>query len=121
MLEFKKVHEDTRGKIFVFHIGEREFLLFFTKKGALRGGHFHDLREYGVVLEGEIERRLKYDDREEVEVLTEGELRVVPPKIPHLVKALSDCWVMEWHEYPKNRVNFDPYRKLVEACIHEKN
>lgn len=121
MLVFNKVHQDKRGDIYVFNLGEREFLIFFTKKGALRGGHFHDLREYGVVLEGKIERRLMYDEREEIEIFYEGDLGVVPPKIPHLVKALSDCWVLEWHEYPKNRVNYEPYRKLVEALLHEKN
>lgn len=81
----------------------------------MRGGHFHDLREYGVVLEGKVERRLMLNDKEVVEILSEGDLRIVPPKIPHLVKALTDCWVLEWHEYPKTRTNYEPYRKLVES------
>jgi len=121
MLEFEKVHEDARGDIYVFTINEREFLVFFTRAGALRGGHFHDLNEYGVVLDGKIERRIQINNSEEIEVLSEGDTRVVPPKIPHLVKALTDSWVLEWHEYPKTRENYEPYRKLVEASINEKD
>ena len=119
MLGFRKVHEDSRGDIYVFNIGDREILLFFTKKEALRGGHSHALREYGVVIEGDVERRLMFDDNEVVEVLSEGDLRIVPPKIPHLIRAKSDCWIMEWHEYPKKRDNYPPYRKLVEESIIE--
>lgn len=121
MLELNKIHEDNRGEIYVIDIGCREILLYFTKKGAKRGGHFHELREYGVVLEGKLERRLMFGDNEEVDILLEGELRVTPPIIPHLVKALTDCWLLEWHGYPTNRVTYEPYRKLVEETMNEKN
>jgi len=121
MVKMRKIFEDKRGEINLFEIGGREFLLFFTKKDALRGGHIHDLREYCAILEGSIERHLMIDDQDQIDVLNEGDFSIVPPKIPHLVKALTDCWMIEWHEYPKNRIIYEPYRKLVERYLDEKD
>jgi len=120
-MKIDEIFEDSRGKIFVFIIEEREYLLFFTKKGSSRGGHLHDNREYGVVLKGIVERRYIYNGKESVENFSEGELQIVPPGAPHLMKALTDSWVLEWHEYPKTRKTYEPYRRIVEGELNEKN
>jgi quercetin dioxygenase-like cupin family protein len=117
MIQINKIFEDKRGEIYVFVLNGREFLLFFTKRGFYRGGHTHELKEYGVVLEGMVERKIIIRDKEETEILKEGNLKIVPPGSPHLIKSLTDSWVLEWHEYPKTRTNYEPYRKIVEETL----
>ena len=108
--------EDSRGKVWSFMIGDIEYILFYTKAGKLRGGDFHSKRQYNIILQGRIEMTTVYSQfgGELTETLHEGQMTVTPNYVPHYMKSLTESWVLEWHELPKTREIYEPYRKLVE-------
>jgi len=93
--EIKKVHEDSRGIIYTFFVDGKEELLIFTKQGYMRGGHSHKDVQHTMVLSGHIEWREWRNDHEEVFNLNEGDKQVTPSFVPHLMTALSSCWILE--------------------------
>lgn len=106
--------EDSRGKVWSFMIGDIEYILFFTKAGCMRGGDYHSRRQFNVVLQGTIiftTRRLGYDFPN---TYLMGESAITEKNIPHHMLSVTDSWVLEWHELPKTRKIYQPYRKLVE-------
>ena len=111
---FKFEGEDARGKVWSFMIGDIEYILFYTKAGSLRGGDFHSRRQYNVILQGKIEMMRNYSWGESHVTFHEGEITTTLSEVPHFMKSLTDSWVLEWHELPKTRTIYEPYRKLVE-------
>jgi len=117
--------EDSRGKVWSFMIGDIEYILFFTKAGCMRGGDYHSRRQYNLILSGVIDFIKGYEinirgaiDRD-VGVETEesyysNDLIVTPANVPHYMISKTNSWVLEWHELPKTRKIYKPYRKIVE-------
>jgi len=104
-MRVEKIHEDNRGEIFKFDIGEQEYLIIVTNKGCKRGGEVHDRNQYIVVLRGEIEVML-YD----VDSKTES--------MSHYMTSLTDSVFLEWKGEKwnsKSAVKMAKlYRKIVE-------
>ena len=73
-VEFVKVHEDVRGRIFKAIINDFEFYLLETRKGYARGGHSHTVDSYIVVLRGRLEYRAMVGGREIVRTVGEGDV-----------------------------------------------
>lgn len=123
-MRVEKIHEDNRGEIFKFDIGEQEYLIIVTNKGCKRGGEVHDRNQYIVVLRGEIEVML-YDVDSKTESMShrynpvgEGELVKIPTGIPHYMTSLTDSVFLEWKGEKwnsKSAVKMAKlYRKIVE-------
>lgn len=106
--------EDWRGKVWSMVIGDLEYILFYTKDRCLRGGDFHTNKQYNVVLQGAIwfTKRNEFGI-EEAMLLREGKAIVTDGGIPHYMMSIGESWVLEWHELPKDRTIYEPYRKLV--------
>jgi len=118
MLKLKKVHEDKRGIIYVFKINGVEQLLIFTKKGHCRAGHIHDEIQYTMVLDGIVEWTQWECEHETVRVMYKGEVQTTPTNMPHLLKAVTDCWILEIKKNPKNKtanMMTKYYRGIVES------
>jgi len=124
-MQFKFEGEDSRGKVWSFMIGDIEYILFFTKRGCMRGGDYHSKRQYNLVLHGAIEFYRGYEIlirgaiHRDVGVETSdsyygGQMTVTPANVPHYMVSTTDSYVLEWHELPKTRRLYEPYRKLVE-------
>lgn len=117
-MQFKFEGEDSRGKVWSFMIGDIEYILFFTKAGCMRGGDYHSRRQYNLVLEGAIDfirlYVLSIDSTEMNDSYYNGEMTVTPANVPHYMVSITDSYVLEWHELPKTRAIYEPYRKLVE-------
>ena len=93
--KIKNEYEDSRGIIYTFFVHGKEELLTFTKQGYMRGGHSHKDVQHTMVLSGSIEWREYRNDHEEIFNLNEGDKQVTPSFVPHLLTALSDCWILE--------------------------
>jgi len=105
--------EDSRGKVWSFMIGDLEYILFYTKDGKLRGGDYHSHRQYNVILQGSILFTRLNHGIETIETLEEGEITTTEGGVPHYMKSVGESWVLEWHELPKMREIWNPYRRLV--------
>lgn len=117
MRRFRFEGKDKRGAVWSFRLSEdplEEFIIIYTKKGAKRGGHYHSNKEYHLILKGEIEFLEK--DKKTLRRIRakKGDFILTIGKIPHLVTALSDSWMIEWHELPKTTHIYRAYRKIVD-------
>jgi len=126
---FKYMGANKRGKVWSFQMTDDpmdEILIQFTPKGMVRGGDFHDHRQYNLIVRG----RVKFFERygpdmdlpgkgkvsgEKETFLEEGQFHVFEPGIPHWFVAMEDTISVEFFENPRTKYTFEEYRKVIEA------
>jgi quercetin dioxygenase-like cupin family protein len=96
-----------------------EGVLIHTRKGAIRGGHFHDKPESSLLLSGKMKYWKMVDGKREVEfVHGPGQLLHNKPGEAHLALALEEGWLFDWKIGAKagetTTTNYPRYRKIVE-------
>lgn len=112
--------EDSRGKVWSFMIGDIEYILFYTKKGYMRGGDYHSAKQYNTVLQGKILFITKKLGMEFPNTYEDGQSVTTEKNIPHYMLSLTDSWMLEWHQLPKTRKIYEPFRKIVEENKNQK-
>jgi quercetin dioxygenase-like cupin family protein len=115
-------HRDPRGSIVVLHVDGHEFLLMYSKAGALRGGHSHTHRQFDLMLTGKIRRTLRSPEGamvDDAQPTRAGEFVVTEPHVPHLFKFLEDSLILEWLEGPHDAFNDAEMRRKVEEQLKE--
>jgi len=124
---WKYMGKTLRGKVWAFQLSEDptdELLIFFTPQGAVRGGDYHKHRQYNIVVRGEVKFFERYGPDIEVEgkgkisgekvtYLTEGDMKVFEPGIPHWFLALTDCIMIEFFEKPRTKFIDKEYRDII--------
>lgn len=118
-VEFVKVHEDVRGRIFKATINDFEFYVLETRKGYARGGHSHTVDSYIVVLRGKLEYRAVVGGREIVRTVGEGDVIFTEKDVPTILTALEDSVMVQWLEGPLVTVNYEPYRRIVRELMEK--
>ena len=94
-MELKKIHEDTRGGIYLIDgllENGKEVTFLELKTGYARGGCKHSENEHMVVIKGKI--KLILGDKEEI--LSAGDARLLPKDTGHTFIGLEDSIVCEW-------------------------
>lgn len=78
-------HADGRGKLFqLVHEGFQQVNILETKKGVIRGGHYHKIsKEAFFIIRGRAEVTLKRDGREEKHAFGEGDFFLIHPYTVH--------------------------------------
>lgn len=119
------IHQDYRGEIYQILLpDDREIMLLFTKKGCLRGGHFHNKLEVDLFVSGRMQYR-KIENGFYHEIVFEksaGDMLINHPGEPHLAVALEDSWLIEWKDAHIGEwitTNYEPLRKLVKQATKE--
>jgi hypothetical protein len=121
----QKVAEDKRGAIFeVGVIDDRHVNILVTKAGFSRGGHFHDYPEEFFVVWGELDWVEAPTPETNPGVLnstryTMGMVMNSQPGIPHMLKADTDCVVVEFRPAGAGfkATDFAPMRNLIKAQL----
>jgi len=108
-------YKDARGEIHRLNIKGVKFNALFTKKGALRSGDYHPVRQYNILLKGVMEITMRKNGKDIVVRKKPGQLIVIPPNTPHLYKSITDSVILEWWGGPFKVKYYEPYRKIVEA------
>ena len=98
VLTINPVHKDSRGSIFDILEGKkiRHVGLITSRKGAVRGNHYHKKStQYTFILKGTV-RFFRKDLRAKAGeivsfVLRPGDLAIDPPRVAHAVVDLEDC------------------------------
>jgi len=94
-MDFKKIHEDSRGFIYLVDgllEDKKEFTFLEIRKGHARGGCLHSNDEYFVVIKGKV----KYLHGDHETIMSMGESGKIPANVPHGFVALEDSIVSEW-------------------------
>jgi len=127
---WKFMGKTRRGKVWAFQMSDDpmdELLIFFTPKGAVRGGDFHDHRQYNLVIRGQVKFYERYGpdmkipgkcckvSGENTTFLKEGQMRCFEPGIPHWFVALTDCIMLEFFERPRSKHVHEEYRDIIKA------
>lgn len=114
--QLKPNHKDRRGLILDVIAGERvdAVTLITSKKGAVRGNHYHKKTvQYTYILAGRM-RFLTRDKRGRLykKDLGPGALVESPPGEIHTFKALTDCSFLSLSRGPRRGIDFekDTYR-----------
>jgi len=114
---FEIVSCDERGYMIKCVINNKTIFLVFTKKGYCRGGDIHPINQYNTVLNGRIMFKLNLISGEVVHHIKVNQTLEVPKDTAHLMVALEDSIVIEWHdgELPpfKEKIIYEPYRQLI--------
>ena len=109
-----RVHRDVRGEIWGYEIEGLRFNVMSTKAGALRGGDYHSVTQYDLVLKGELEGILRQDDQDITFRKGPNEVVAIPPDIPHLLRSITDTAIIAWWDGPFKAEYYEPYRRQVE-------
>jgi len=118
--EIVMIHEDVRGRIFRVTIDKHEFYVLETRRGYARGGHSHTEDSFIAVLEGSLEYKARIDDREEVRIISEGDVVFTEKNVPTILTALEDSLMIQWLEGPLVTINYEPYRRIVRELMQKK-
>jgi len=116
-IEWKEVHRDTRGELYVLEWMGREVLFFSINKGCSRGGDYHGSRQYDLVLAGKVTCRFKHslEGREVTKTLSPGDSISFEAGFPHMFTALENSLMVEWLTGPFERTMYRPYREILEG------
>ncbi len=115
----EKIHEDKRGKIFLGKIGNKEFSIIYSVKGAPRGGHFHNKDQLHFIAHGkfafrEIDAKTQ---KETKKILRVGDCVNIKSRNPHLFTALQDSILVEVKGVGTKTVEFPKWRKIVNEFL----
>jgi quercetin dioxygenase-like cupin family protein len=119
ILEIKKVEEDPRGHVYSGNFNGKNFIILSFKKGAPRGGHYHNLKTIHFVLYGSLKLKTKElnKNREEIKVVKSGDVVITKPKLIHIFIALENSLILELREKGLETIEYPPYRKIVNEFI----
>lgn len=126
-IKLEKINEDVRGSIhslkfkdkFEDKDEDRELIIVISKKGAPRGGHYHDKNQTHVVLHGSYDYREVDPNKPNMEikrVVKIGDVLRIKAGKAHMLTALEDSAFLEFGRRKKT-VYYPPYRKVVDDYI----
>lgn len=113
-ITMKKINGDNRGYLQLVEFGDKEFLVSFSFKGAPRGGYYHDVERWHLVLDGSFLFKEVVDGKESERVIKTGDLVAVKPGIPHIFIALEDTLMIEFSKEKCVMTKYESYRKIVD-------
>jgi quercetin dioxygenase-like cupin family protein len=115
-LRFEKEVEDVRGKILFLSYGDEKINFVEIKKGFARGGHYHKIAQYHIIISG----KFKYSEenvktgQEQIKIVTAPAIIHVPPDTAHLLTAIEDTLFVETFKKELEATIYPKYRKIVE-------
>ena len=115
-MSMQMVSQDERGSMAKCQFGKTVWIAH-TKKGYGRGGEYHPVRQYMAVVYGQILVKMMINEEEIERRLIDGQSIVIPEDCAHVMFALEDSLVIEWHDgelppFDQKKI-YEPYRKLI--------
>ncbi len=97
--------KDNRGELNqLVHGGYQQVNVLYSKKGVVRGGHFHKkATEAFFVVDGSVEVSLKNMNDSDVEVFKKGQFFKIRPNIIHSMRFLEDCTLVALYDVPVDK------------------
>lgn len=122
LLEFDKSISDVRGKIIFCSYGKLKINFVQTKKGFLRGGHYHKFKSDHILLRGKIEFKTLNlaTNTEQIYILSAPDNISVDPNTAHLLTSLEDSLFLEYFDTDYSSIDYLPYRSIVNKKMKQK-
>jgi len=121
-MEIRKTEEDSRGCEYSGDFNGKNFVILSFKKGASRGGHYHNLDCIHFILYGVLEiRTIDSKGKEKIEIAKAGDVIKVKSGVIHLFIAKKESLILELRENNLETVKYRSYRKIVENFINKQN
>jgi dTDP-4-dehydrorhamnose 3,5-epimerase-like enzyme len=110
-----KFSNDRRGSIFRTSLAEKDYLFVQMSKRSLRGGHYHNVETFHLVVQGRIRFELVDSVTREKRQLTAVPMDIIRVKagVAHLLEALEDSMFIEPLRKHGSTVDFEPQRARV--------
>lgn len=121
-LEFLNYSSDIRGIILFCKYGHLSINFLETKKGFLRGGHYHEFPTTHFLIKGKVLFKtldIKSNYEQNKEYFAPCEIPVLS-YMPHLLTALEDCIFIEFFDREYSAIEYPLYRKLIDHQIQNK-
>ncbi len=115
----KTIYKDFRGEIRRVNIGGAKFNILITRAGMLRSGDSHPNIQFDLLLRGKLEITFQKGNKDVKKNYKSNQLIKIPPKIPHLFRAITDTVMIEWWDGELSVEYYQPYRKLIEDQFRE--
>lgn len=114
-LEFIESINDIRGTILFCSFGKLIIHFVETKKGFLRGGHYHPFKSDHILLRGKVEfRELNLNTNvEQTKIISAPFTLSVESNTAHLLTALEDSLFLECFDTKYSAIDYLPYRNIV--------
>lgn len=95
-------HKDERGSLTqLVHDGYKQVNVLKSKKGAVRGAHFHKRAvEAFFLISGSVDVEFKEKDEEKKVTFKEGEFFEIVPFILHNMYFPEDCLMVQMYDIP---------------------
>ncbi|SEP97695.1 Cupin domain-containing protein [Lachnospiraceae bacterium RM5] len=92
---------DERGSLFqLCHEGYKQFNIVFSKKGVIRGNHYHKKnKEVFFVVSGSFELIVSKNDKEEKYIFKKGDMFLIPPKVLHSFFYYEDTYLAAMYDF----------------------
>lgn len=122
LLEFDKSISDVRGTIIFCSYGKLKINFVQTKKGFLRGGHYHKFKSDHILLRGKIEFKTLNlaTNTEQIYILSAPHNISVDPNTAHLLTSLEDSLFLEYFDTEYSSIDYLPYRSIVNKKMKQK-
>jgi mannose-6-phosphate isomerase-like protein (cupin superfamily) len=123
-LEIIKIEENERGATYKILFEDKEYHLIKTVKAEMRFGHYHNLAQHVVVLQGRILMFTKTclicpeGSGEGMKIVEENEVMHVPANVPHKMVSWSQSIILEWFDGGAlETTDYAEFKKQVDAPI----
>jgi len=110
--------EDPRGATFKATLNNSDYAFVTIRKGALRGGHYHDIETTQIIVYGKIKFQF-VDPRTRKQSETIGlpmEIIQIPAGIAHIAEGLEDSMFIEPAKVGKT-IEYEPQRKRIRDML----
>lgn len=99
--------QDERGILIqLVHEGFKQYNVIFSKKGVLRGDHYHkENREAFFVISGSFELKVRNALREEKYTFERGDMFLIPPNLVHSFYYLEDTLLVSMYDLGVERLD----------------
>ena len=119
-VEVPSVKRDARGAVHNLQIGSFRFNVLESAKGTLRSGDVHKSPQLDMIFSGRVRVTTREGGRDVVREYTSGDLAIIPANVPHIFHFLNETIMAEWWESGAFETRyFTPYRRKVDAALHE--
>ena len=100
-------YEDERGRLTqIFHCGYSQVNVLETKKGVIRGGHFHkNTIEVFYIVSGRIKVKFSKEDEIKIVEFSDGDFFQVAINVSHEIEFLENTIMIAAYDKPIEDIN----------------
>lgn len=102
ILQADFLYSDMRGQLAqLVHNGYRQVNVLESKKGTVRGGHYHKIsNEAFFVVRGSVDVTLRQGDQQEVVKFHKNDFFLIKPYMIHSMSFCEDCILIALYDVP---------------------